>query len=39
MPPACLLTAPPDEAALLIALALPTAIDKLHLALVCRRYG
>jgi hypothetical protein len=39
MPPACLLTAAPDEAALLIALALPTAIGKLHLALVCRRYG
>ena len=39
MPPACLLTATPDEAALLVALALPTALDKLHLALACRRYG
>jgi hypothetical protein len=35
----CLLTATPDEAALLVALALPTALDKLHLALACRRYG
>eukprot|EP01046_Picozoa_sp_COSAG06_P020023 COSAG06_NODE_1449_length_9437_cov_292.962305_6_plen_206_part_00 len=39
MPPACLLTATPDEAALLVALAVPTALDKLHLALACRRYG
>jgi hypothetical protein len=39
MPPACLLTATPDEAALLVALALPTALDRLRLALVCRRYG
>ena len=35
----CLLTATPDEAALLVALALPTALDRLRLALVCRRYG
>ena len=35
----CLLTATPDEAALLVALALPTALDRLHLALACRRYG
>eukprot|EP01046_Picozoa_sp_COSAG06_P017500 COSAG06_NODE_1191_length_10329_cov_229.517107_6_plen_136_part_00 len=35
----CLLTAIPEEAALLVALALPTAVDKLSLALVCRRYG
>jgi hypothetical protein len=35
----CLLTATPDEAALIIALALPTALDRLRLALVCRRYG
>jgi hypothetical protein len=40
MPPAtCLLTATPDKAALLIALALASALDKLHLALACRRYG
>ena len=35
----CLLTATPDEAALLVALALPTTLDRLRLALVCRRYG
>jgi hypothetical protein len=35
----CFLAMISDEAALLIALALPTAIDKLRLALVCRRYG
>ena len=35
----CLLAATPDEAALLVALALPTALDRLRLALVCRRYG
>ena len=35
----CLLTAIPEEAALLVALALPTAVDKLSLALGCRRYG
>ena len=35
----CPLTAIPEEAALLVALALPTAVDKLSLALVCRRYG
>ena len=32
-------TAIPDEAALAILIALPTAVDKLRLALVCRRYG
>ena len=36
---ACLLTAIPEEAALLVALALPTAAGRLSLALVCRRYG
>ena len=35
----CFLALISDEAALLIALALPTAMDKLSLALVCRRYG
>jgi hypothetical protein len=35
----CFLAMISDEAALIIALALPTAIDKLRLALVCRRYG
>ena len=35
----CLLTAIPEEAALLVALALPTAAGRLSLALVCRRYG